>query len=391
MKRNLLAPQVRARLKRLPPPFGAHYGVVPAPPPENGVAMTSALQRHQQATAALAAIDALAGRHDDAFLLSRILPRREAISSSAIEGTNSTLDELLAVEEDADTMREAARQVRDYALALEDWAPAAQKNGDRVFTLDLIRALHAEAMKGDPELAAEAGQWRDRVVWIGGSGDISTSSWNPPPPEDIEPCLEQTIDYLRNQGMQQMTQSLFARMAIAHAHFEAAPPFRDGNGRVGRMILPLMMAASGHVPLYLSPFIDAHKSDYYAALKDAQQRLDWAKLIGFFCDAVVATAQEMLNTRDALESLRQNWLSRRKFRKNSAALRALDLLPHFPVITARRLGEKLGVSPPQAQLAVDQLQNIGVLTERTGHARNRIFVAREALALFNRPFGGDAP
>ncbi|WOH64344.1 Fic family protein [Bradyrhizobium sp. BWA-3-5] len=83
---------------------------------------------------------------------------------------------------------------------------------------------------------------------------------NPPPPADVPDCLAQTVDYLRNEGMQQMTQGFITRMAIAHTHFEAVHPFRDGNGRVARLLLPLMMAAEKHVPLYLSPYIESKKA-----------------------------------------------------------------------------------------------------------------------------------
>lgn len=176
-------------------------------------------------------------------------------------------------------------------------------------------------------------------------------------------------------------------MAIAHAHFEAVHPFRDGNGRVGRLLLPLMMAAEQHVPLYLSPYIEAYKEKYYRSLKDAQQRLEWQSVIGFMADAVTGTVDELMKTRAALSELSDRWKSRRKFRKASAAARALDELPHYPVVTARRLGELLGISAPPAHQAIAQLEEAKILKERTGYARNRIFAADEALSIVNRPFG----
>ncbi|WP_264784747.1 Fic family protein, partial [Gluconobacter cerinus] len=100
------------------------------------------------------------------------------------------------------------------------------------------------------------------------------SVYNPPPPAAVPHFLEETLDYMREDGMQMMTQSLITRMALAHTHFEAAHPFRDGNGRVGRLLLPLMMAAEKQVPLYLSPYIELHKQADYAVLKQAQQKLN---------------------------------------------------------------------------------------------------------------------
>lgn len=160
--------------------------------------------------------------------------------------------------------------------------------------------------------------------------------------------------------------------------------FRDG--RVVRLLLPLMMAAEGQIPLYLSPYIEAHKSDYYASLKAAQQQLNWAAAIAFLADAITGSVDELMVTRDAL-SLAQAWGGRRRFRRHSAALRALELLASYPVVTAKRLAVRLDVSIPAALTAIEQLEQAGILPEKTGYARNRVFVATEVMAIINRPFG----
>ncbi|MDP7547911.1 MAG: Fic family protein [Alphaproteobacteria bacterium] len=211
--------------------------------------------------------------------------------------------------------------------------------------------------------------------------------YNPPPPADVAATLEQSMAYMRAEGLQLQQQSLITRMAVAHAHFEAVHPFRDGNGRVGRLLLPLMMAADGQTPLYLSPYIEAFRPDYNQALRAAQQRLAWHEMVGFMADAVVGTAEELLRTRSALLVLGELWRRRRKFRQGSAALRALDVLPHYPVLTVNRLAALLDVSHAAAATAVRQLSQAGVLLERTGYARNRVFTAPEALSIINRPFG----
>ncbi|WP_247887070.1 Fic/DOC family N-terminal domain-containing protein [Azospirillum sp. SYSU D00513] len=345
--------------------------------------------RSEAANRALAQVDVLARELQDPYLFSRLLTRREAVSSSVMEGTNSTLDELLTIEESSDgTVGEAAAQVRDYALALDTLVPRARDEGPALFTVPLFQDLHRTVMRGDTTYRDIPGDLRKGVVWIGAGGqDINYSTFNPPPPAFVAECLERTAGYMRCDGMQQQTQGLLTRMAVAHAHFEAVHPFRDGNGRVGRLLLPLMMAAEGQLPLYLSPYIEAHKVLYYGALKDAQQRLEWHAMIGFLADAVVGTVDELLKTRTALASLRGIWLQRRAFRAGSTALRALDLLPHYPVITAGRLAAILGVSAPAASAALVQLQEAGILVERTGYRRNRIFAAAEVLSVINRPFG----
>lgn len=387
MRRDGLAHEVRERLVRLPEPYWNHYGVVPLPPPEQGVDLTDVLHRLVAGSEALAQAQVIATQMADPYLISRVLARQEAVSSSSIEGTQSTLDELLVGEESEDDGRPAARQVRDYAVLLEALLPRAAQEGHEIFSLDLITTLHAGVMRSDPDYRDVPGRLRDRVVWIGGNGDIAYSTWNPPPPDRVEACLLETIDYLRNEGMQSMTQNLIVRMALAHAHFEAVHPFRDGNGRVGRLLFPLMMAAEGIVPLYLSPYIEAHKEAYYAALKETQQRLRWSATIGFVADAVAGSVRELMVTRAALAELRQSWSGRRRFRRGAASTRALDILPHYPVLTVKRLASLLDVTYAQAGKAVEQLEEAGILVERTGYARNRIFAAREVLAIVNRPFG----
>lgn len=387
MHRNDLSGPVRDRLQRLPEPYSAHYGVVPLPAPEDPVLLTGALPKLRAAGAALSRANTLAAELKDPFILSRVLPRREAVSSSAIEGTNSTLDELLDVEEGEGAATEAASQVRDYATVLEALLPGAQKQGHSFFQTTLVEKLHQAVMKSDTAYKDQPGALRSMVVWIGGRGDISNSTYNPAPPAYIAATLEDSMAYLRCEGMQAVNQHLVTRMAIGHAHFEAVHPFRDGNGRVGRLLLPLMMAAEGQVPLYLSPYIEAKKSDYHTALKNAQQRLDWDSIVGFTADAVIATVDEVIATRDALATLRKSWEGRGKFRSQSAALKALDILPHYPVITVNRMAKLLHVSVPAARGAINQLAAMRILKEKTGYRRNRIFASTEALSIINRPFG----
>jgi Fic family protein len=315
------------------------------------------------------------------YLVSRVLPRREAVASSAVEGTHSTLDELLTAEEADDAPNDATAQVRDYALALEGHLPEAARRGRAIFTEELVQGLHRAVMAADPHYADRPGEWRSRVVWIGGEGDISRSVFNPPPPAEVARCLADTLAYLRCEGGEDRNQHLVTRMAVAHAHFEAVHPFRDGNGRVGRLLMPLMMAAEAVPPLYLAPYVEAHKPAYMAALKAAQQRLAWHEIVGFFGDAVVATVEDLQAMRRALEALREAWAGRRRFRAGAASLRALDVVPSYPVLTVKRLAALLDVSIPTATAAVDQLVEAGVLTERTGYRRNRVFVAREVLAV----------
>ncbi|MFB9264609.1 Fic/DOC family N-terminal domain-containing protein [Bradyrhizobium erythrophlei] len=172
MKRSDLSHTIRETLKRLPPPYDSHYGIVPPPPPGEEVSVAGA-KALDAAQAAFGKVDAIAAQMKDPYIVSRVLARREAVSSSSIEGTQSTLYELLSVEETGDDRaRVEARQVRNYAVALDGFIPLAAKDGYGVFTMDLIKDLHRAVMKDDPDYKDVPGDFRRRVV---GSAEARTS------------------------------------------------------------------------------------------------------------------------------------------------------------------------------------------------------------------------
>lgn len=390
MNRNNLSDGVRQTLQRFAEPHDAHYGVAPLAPSEDYIPLQGVSVAVADAHAALKEAAVIASTLPDNYLLTRIPVRKEALSSSSIEGTNSTLDELLLVEEENTSENDATHQVRDYALALETVLPRARELGSAIFDIDLIRNLHAATMNSDAVYRDPKGQFRSRVVWIGG-GDISQSTYNPPPPQFVDSCMEDHIRYLHGDGMQVMNQDFITRMAVAHAHFEGVHPFRDGNGRVGRLLLPVMMAAEGHEPVYLSSFIEENKQRYYDGLKAAQQRLDYSPLVVFMANAIKESVYELKRLRSDLAELRDGWMRRDKWRAGSTAVRALDILHEYPVLTVGRLASLLDVSFQSASTAMKTLVDTGILLEKTGYARNRIFTAPEAVALLNRPFGEYEP
>jgi Fic family protein len=389
MKRELLHPSIRSRLKRYPPPHANHYGVVPLPPTEEAVILGHAVSAHRSALNAIGRADALADANPNHFLLSRILVRQEALTSSSIEGTHSTLDSLLELEgniepENSEGVDPNTKQIRNYAIALEKTINFVERNKYDAFSIGLIRDLQREVVEENPDYQYAPGEARQHVVWIGGRLRISDSIYNPCPPDDIARCMQEHIVYLRSDGMQQLNQSIIVRMALAHSHFEAIHPFPDGNGRVGRLLLPLMLAADGHTPLYLAPYLALYRTSYMDALRASQQRLDFAPLVEVLSNAISYTVEAAEKAYGDLGELTANWLRRRKWRKKSTAAYLIDLLPSFPVITAKWLASKLPVSLQAATTAIHQLEEAGILTERTGYKRNRVYLAKEVLSIYNR-------
>lgn len=327
-----------------------------------------------------------------------LLVRREAVSSSRMEGTWSTIDEALSPAE-SDSGRSASISVRGYANALIDAFQAVNEHGLEALTPALLCSLHERVMQKDPHFRGVAGRLRapglpGDVVQIGSAGRKEDAFFNPAPPAHVARCLDDMLEYMRDRtlaarGDAGMGPSLPVRLAIGHAHFEAVHPFSDGNGRVGRMLWALQMVASGIMPLYLSGYVEVNKDEYGAALAEAQKELSYRRIIEFVCRAIVASNDEESETRRVLQSLPAVWRERGAFRRDSAAWRAATLLVRMPVVTAKLLAAELGVSAQAANEAVRRLEAAGVVRERTGRGRDRVFAAEEVISLLARSFGSD--
>lgn len=341
-------------------------------------------------------------RADDASDLDRLMAylfaRREAVSSSRMEGTWSTVDNVLAPQgADGEGPGKSAHQsVRGYAAALEYALGKMQRSGIDALTAELVSELHERVMSRDPVFQGIAGRIRSPglpgdVVQIGSPGRKEDSIYNPAPPEHVARCLEGVLAWMRNRtliemGDAGMGMALPVRMAIGHAHFEAVHPFSDGNGRVGRILWPLQMAAAGQLPLYISGYVERNRDGYRAALEEAQKQLRYSAIVGFVAQAIIASHDEEKVSKAAMGDLQDAWLRRTNFRRDASAARALPVLIGMPILTARTLADRLGVSFQAASTALNALAARRVVRERTGQGRNRVFAAEEVIAILSRPF-----
>jgi Fic family protein len=327
-----------------------------------------------------------------------LLIRREAVSSSRMEGTWSTIDEVLSPAE-TDSGRAASISVRGYAAALLHAFHAVEKDGLAALTPELLCALHERFMQKDPHFRGVAGRLRapglpGDVVQIGGFGRKEDSIYNPAPPAHVKRCLDEVLDWMRDEsfadlGDAGMGLSLPIRMAIGHAHFEAVHPFSDGNGRVGRMLWAIQMAAAGILPLYLSGYVEANKDEYGTALAEAQKQLSYRRIVEFVCRAIIVSNEEESETQRVLQELPVIWRKRGTFRRDSTAHRALDRLVQMPIITVKVLAAELNVSNQAANEAMRRLEEAAVVKERSGRGRGRLFAAEEVISVLGRSFGSD--
>lgn len=382
------------------PEYRNIWFVVPPPPP-TAAPVSLPKVALKRAHKALNQIPEMGSEDELDKFVALLFQRREALTSSRMEGTWSTIDHVMTPKEhlESPNAKSATASVRGYADALESNFAKVLKQGYGVFSLAFVKSLHKTIVSKDPTFDGTPGALRTpgkhrSIVLIGGLRK-ENSVYNPAPPEHVDRCFKEVLSWYRDDlqaelgdiGHNGMT--LPIRLALGHCHFEAVHPFQDGNGRVGRMLWPFQMVLSGMSPLYLSGFVEANKTEYAKSLGTAQKKLDYGPLIEFMCEAISESHEEAEKTKQALLELPSAWSQRAKFRKNSTAERSLRLLIKSPIVTAAELKNELDVSFQAANAALKSLVDGKIVQERTGNARNRIFAAEEVLALVGRAFGED--
>ncbi len=385
MRRSDLSADRQRLLVKCDPPHDNSFALVPAATPRRLPADVTANRALSGAERALERSRTATALLPNMHLVTRTLARREAVQSSLIEGTRTQLPELLEYEatqgQDGSSSADAVITER-YVEAL-DQGLAMLRSGEAGAGIDqaLLRAMHALLMR-DAEAKYRPGEYRDTQAWIGGGHRIEDATFVPPPPRFIDACmdeLEASMLRYRERNDEQWTLSLIARVAIAHAQFETIHPFVDGNGRVGRLIIPLLLADAGYPPLYLSGYLCRYRTAYFDALAQVQLRGQWqpwvlllARAVEHACDESIAIAQD-------LNAMAERWrVMLSDLRADAAARRLPQWLLGHPVVSVRQVAAALDVSFVAANKAVDQLVARGILSE-PARRRNRVFHAREVL------------
>jgi len=320
-------------------------------------------------------------------MVTRTLARREAVQSSQIEGTRTQLHELLEYEatQGSEGLPADAAVTERYVQALDEGLRAIRSTGSRT-ALDtpLVRRMHAILLQDTPN--AGPGEYRRVQAWIG-AGRIEDAIFVPAPPGRIPACMDELeasmLRYAPRED-EQWELAPVARIAIAHAQFETIHPFADGNGRVGRLLMPLILAAEGYPPLYLSGVLLRYRRAYYDALADVQLRGHWTPWLTLLCRAVVSACDDAVAIAQDLNALRERWLGKLSDLRSDATAHKLPtfLLGH-PVTSVNQVAQSFGISFVAANRAIDQLVARGILTE-PARRRNRVFHAHEILARLQR-------
>ena len=341
----------------------------PDPPVGMDGAMVGLLSRADQAVGRL---DGVARTLPNPDLFVAMYVRREAVLSSQIEGTQSTLEDVLAFELDP-----RRRGVPQDVEEVVNYVKAMNYGLERLVTLPLslrlIREIHAELLSGVRGTEKLPGEFRKSQNWIGpGGAGLSGASFVPPPIPEMTVALHDLEGFLYADDL-----PMLVRCGLVHAQFETIHPFLDGNGRVGRLLITFQLVHAGvlHRPLlYLSYYIKRHKAEYYDRLTAVREDGNWEGWLRFFLRGVAETAEEATTTAEAIVRLREE---NRGLLQNEGlglnGLRLLDLLFRRPLINVNLARDRLDVAFRTANDLVDRLVDLGLLEEITGGQRNRIF------------------
>lgn len=308
---------------------------------------------------------------------------REAVLSSKIEGTQASILDLFrynaGVSERAqDRERKQMDEVVNYVDALDICLRKIQKE-KKLVDLKMILDAHKILLGGVRGHELEPGVVRTVQNWIGPEGTkIEQATYVPPLAEKVPELLQNLEDFIQNPPARMPP---LVQCAVLHYQFEAIHPFADGNGRIGRLLIPLILSERNLLSqplLYLSRYIESHKTEYYRLLLDVSKNNNWNDWIKFFLRAAITQARDAVSNIQQLMDLKQKYDESLRSKKASASvLQLLDLLLANPWITIPKAQDHLGVTYPPAKKAVEYLASVGILREVENKERNRLFVAHE--------------
>lgn len=310
--------------------------------------------------------------------------RKEAVLSSQIEGTQSSLQDVLSAEASVMT----ADQPRDVHEVV-NYVGAMNYGLSRLSTLPvsirLIREIHARLLEGVRGSNLTPGELRTSQNWIGpGGAGLSQASFVPPPPEEVPRALSNLEKFLHSDS----DMPLLARIGVAHAQFETIHPFLDGNGRVGRLLITFLLCQQGVLQkpvLYLSHFLKRHRHEYYDRLQAIRDTGDWEGWLDFFLRGIADVSVQATETARRILLLREEHRARITEQLGRSAAhghRVLESLYTRPIVSTKQVKEMLGVAPASANRLIGRLQKAGILVEITGNKRNRRFSYDEYVRLF---------
>jgi len=349
---------------------------VPAPlPPRPPIDWTPELRsKFDQALLALGRLDSVSTLLPDTSLFLYMYVRKEAVLSSMIEGTQSSLSDLLLFELDQEpgVPLDDLREVSNYVAALDHGLRLLEEG--LPLSLRLFREVHGVLLTKGRGSNQTPGEFRRSQNWIGGTRP-GNAAFVPPPAEEVLECMSKLELFLHDQPE---PTPVLLKAALTHVQFETIHPFLDGNGRLGRLLIALLLCSRSVLRepmLYLSLYFKTHRQYYYELLNNVRMTGDWEAWLDFFAEAVIVTATQAVETAQQLLDLSNQ--DRDKIsglgRAAASTLQVHRALMEHPIATSASLVEKTGITPATVNKALGHLEQLGIVKELTAKKRNRLF------------------
>jgi Fic family protein len=359
----------------LPPPL----------PPNPRIDIQELLPLLVEAERAVARLDGISSVLPGTGLFLYMYVRKEALLSSQIEGTQSSLSDLLFFEMDAapgvplDDVQEVSNYVKAMTHGLK-----RLRDDDFPLSVRLLREIHGILLSRGRGADQDAGEFRRSQNWIGGTRP-GNAEFVPPPPDHVGSCMSDLERFLHETSSGLPT---LIKAGLAHVQFETIHPFLDGNGRLGRLLITLLLCAEGvlRAPLlYLSLYFKTHRQTYYALLQRVREEGAWEEWLEFYLEGVRDTAAQAARTAQRILELFA--ADRTKIetlgRAASSAVRVHDRIKEDPLLSIPAASSRLKLAQPTVSRAVSQLSRLGVLKEVTGRSRGRVFAYKAYLAILD--------
>ena len=335
-----------------------------------------------RANRAIGRLDGLAAVLPDTALFIYMYVRKEAVLSSQIEGTQSSLSDLLVheLDEAPGVPLDDVTEVSNYVAAMNHGL-SRLREGFPV-SLRLLREIHGVLLREGRGSASTPGEFRRSQNWLGGTRP-GNARFVPPPPDRLMACLDPLEKFLHDQPERT---PLLIKAALAHVQFETIHPFLDGNGRLGRLLITLLLCAEEALAepiLYLSLHFKTHRDEYYERLQRVRTHGEWEEWLRFFLEGVLITSRQAVDTaRSALEMFEQHRGAIQTLgRRTSSALQVHSVLKRSAILSIRKAAALSGLTEPTVTTAFGHLADLGIVREVTGRQRGRLYAYRPYLDL----------
>jgi Fic family protein len=316
-------------------------------------------------------------------LLMRPFITREAVLSSKIEGTQATIGEILAHNAGVDVKQnpDDLQEVQNYITALDF---GLNRLSELPLPLRLIKEIHEQLMQGVRGSHATPGEFRKSQNWIGPPGcTLNTAKFVPPPVDQLIDCLGEFEKFLHDRQLPPLI-----HIALCHYQFEAIHPFLDGNGRIGRLLVSLLLIEQKMLPaplLYLSAFFEATRDEYYRQLFSVSSKGTWQDWLIYFLNGIAVQSEDALSRAERINDLLNKW----KLQVASAASSVpVDIVEHFavnPYLTIKKIAEELGIAYSTAERGVRKLANENIIQQIGDNKRDKVYCATEILSILEEP------